>query len=151
MKKLLIALCLSAIFAGCTTPKQALYDAEVDSLCKRDAGVIVYETVYLGAESFDKNGFLKTTAASNFEDILGPAYLYRKDTRPLRGAQGASGAVVMRHHSQIIRKYDSKVLGESLYFSRYGGDFIGGFQPSSHGCPPVIGLTSAVFKKVSSK
>ncbi len=151
MKKLLIALCLSAIFAGCTTPKQALYDAEVDRLCASEAAVRVYESVTLSNDRFDSRGFLKGIASINFEGSLGPDYIYSLEDTAVAGGTSESASVILKHTSKIIRKSDGKVLGESVYFSRYGGDFLPGFQPSHYGCPPTVGITSAVFKKASAK
>jgi hypothetical protein len=51
---------------------------------------------------------------------------------------------------EVIRLADSKLLGESIGYSRGGGDLPGPWQPSSFSCPQEYGdipLLTKIFSK----
>lgn len=109
--------------------RKVYYDAQVRQLCAKDGGVKVYEQVVLPTEWFDKWENLripeKTRMISNDE------YYYESTTTYLR--QG--NPKVVRYYTKIVRKSDGKVLGESVYYGRGGGDLPGPWHPSSFTCP----------------
>lgn len=131
MIKALIVISLSVIAAGCATPKQALYDAEVDRLCEKDGGVVVYETVAWPASNFDKYGHPRALLHSSPESIYGHEYVTQIERKSIK----SGGASVDRLQTSITRRSDGKLLGTSTWYVRAGGDWISGFQPSSHQCP----------------
>lgn len=121
------------------------YDWQVEKLCAVDGGVKVYETVKLPADEFDKWGMPKifrdeveNRAAYRNRDgqvaheyFLGQVYILKRETRYLR--QGNPKIVQM--NTRIIRRSDGKVLGESVYYGRGGGDLYGPWHPSGFTCP----------------
>lgn len=139
-------LCLIvSIAAGCATPSQMLVDAEVKRLCAIDGGVKVYETVKLPASEFDQWGMLKKyqqrienkaayqhdATRTAMEFFLGTEYALKRETRYYR--QGDPD--MFRLHTQVFRLLDGKLLGESVYYKRGGGDMPGPWNGSSFMCP----------------
>ena len=128
---LLIAM---SLISGC---EKLWLDRQMEELCKKDGGVRVYETVKLPPEMFDQLGDpFPGWRTRKSEDRLGTEYLFEetdailKDGDPLKG-QGR----LRRYYRKIIRRADKKLLGESVYYGRSGGDFIAFPHPTSKGCP----------------
>ncbi|MDR1850039.1 MAG: hypothetical protein LBQ75_08360 [Zoogloeaceae bacterium] len=127
--------------------RKLYYDAEVKRLCAIDGGVNVYETVKLPRERFDQDGNVKIPLRENakpsdeyFRVRLSTTYIRTEYENPS----------LWRDASQIIRRSDGKVLGESVAYVRRGGDLLGPAHPSSFSCPPTlfgINLGKAVFLK----
>jgi len=105
------------------------YDWQVEKLCAKDGGVKVYETVRLPAERFDKYGnvHIPDKKDAKPED----EYYYVSETKYLR----EGSPKVIRMHTQIIRRNDGNVIGESVRYGRGGGDLPGPWHPSSFTCP----------------
>ena len=137
MKSLFIFFLLALLANGCASgPSKSDLDAEVRRLCAIDGGIKVYETVRLPAEQFDSQGFIKFFRAGGGENALGTDYLYReKDTYLLKGEYEAPA--MWKNHLQVIRRSDMKILGESISYTRRGGDLPGPWHPSSYICPEL--------------
>lgn len=120
-------------------------DAMVKELCAKDGGVKVYETVTLPPDKFDKSGQITFEYLSKGEDALGPDYLFR------RGEQYIveSYPKIWRHHTQIFRRSDGKLLGDGVSYHRSGGDPLGPWEHSFFSCPDAVNMNieGAIFKK----
>lgn len=130
-------------------------DKLVDELCAKDSGIKVYESVTLPKERFNRWGqfevsykeFIKPTDEYYME---GKTLYYKKngvlDTAEPRQDRHLE---IRRYHDQVYRKTDNKLLGESISYSRVGGDAIGPWHISSYHCPANAGntfLAQQVFK-----
>jgi len=124
------------------------YDAEVKRLCAIDGGVKVYETVKLPPgkkfNAWGQSDFFRPTQGEN---ALGPEYIYEeKQTDYRKDNASKDGIKLFRVGNRIIRRSDKKLLGESAYYIRIGGDFPGSAFPSSFACPSKTGgLAMQVF------
>jgi hypothetical protein len=143
--RMLAALFVALGLFACT--RQEL-DQKLEELCRKDAGVKVYETVVLGHAEYAE---LKTYAGSKSrEEYYGPDYRYvtRKENLIGTDNDATSGkGRLMRWSAAIYRRADGKLLGESVEYFRTGGDGLaGGSHPSSARCnPQVPGLGRSVF------
>lgn len=138
-----LAYCLSALMlSGCATPTQMALDAEVKRLCAIDGGIKVYETVKLPAERFDSFGNIgvRNIQSANPSD----EYYFKSNDIYLRSGDPA----LIRSITQIIRRSDKKVLGESIRYGRGGGDIPGPWHPSTFDCPSIkdLRLEASIFK-----
>ena len=113
--------------------KKMYWDARVRELCGKDGGIKVYETVKLPAEKFNKWGQINFVRHSLGENSLGAEYLVKDETRFLRAED--EQPTLVRHHYQVFRRSDGKLLGESIVYARRGGDLPGPWHPSSYSCP----------------
>ncbi len=130
-------------------------DQQMELLCKKDGGIKVYETVTLPASEFGPGGeplFRHRVPGMAREDILGPEYRYTTSMDILFGKEATTengqGQLVRWHHA-VYRRSDNHLLGESVDYSRSGGDwFTFGFQPGGELCPRLErDLTKSVFIK----
>lgn len=143
---LLAAAFALAIAAGCTTPTQTELDAEVSRLCAIDGGVRVYEQIKLPADQFGEKGQIKFFRPSRGENALGAEYRYLRTTHFYK--QGNDNDPAMwRTHVQVFRRSDNTLLGESVSYTRRGGDVAGPWHPSSVTCPSLkdLGLLEQMF------
>jgi hypothetical protein len=123
-------LCLIvSIAAGCATPSQMLVDAEVKRLCAIDGGVKVYETVKLPADKFDKWGNVRIPFKQSAS--LSDDYYLESESSVLN----EGNTKLVRFVSRVLRRFDGKVMGESVHYARSGGDIPGPWHPSSFACP----------------
>jgi len=146
--KIASVLLLVIALGGC---ERFTLDRQMEELCKTDGGVKVYETVTLSPAEYDRVLSYVTTAKS-VEDYYGPHYRYMRERKILIGenAQPEKGeGRLTRWHLAIYRQSDGKLLGESVEYTRAGGDgFTFGFQPSNNACPRQgISLATSVFVK----
>jgi hypothetical protein len=143
-----IAIVLLPVLLNCATPIQLELDAEVKRLCAVDGGVRIYETVRLPASRFNESGHINFFVPHLGEDALGPEYRYQWTTRYVIGGED-QGVALWRSEHRIVRRQDGKILGESVRYSRRGGDPRGPWHPSAFSCPPISpenpSLLSAVF------
>lgn len=155
MKRLVSALLALELLTGCISFTKMKMDAEVDRLCAIDGGIKIYETVSLPPEKFKKNGDINFYVGSGGENWLGPEYVWKSKTTYLQpGGSERANPRMWRSHHQVIRRSDGKLLGESIYYARYGGDsrflneLMGGPPESSYSCPKgSISVTRGVFIK----
>jgi hypothetical protein len=141
-----IFLLLTVATACASGPSKAELDAEVRRLCAIDGGVRVYETVNLPLEKFDRRGSIAFFHPSRGEDALGPDYIYRvKDKYYKKNTN--DGVAMWRTYVEVIRRSDMKKLGESVSYTRQGGDVPGPWHPSSYICPQLkdLNLLERVF------
>jgi hypothetical protein len=135
---------LLIVIAGTSGCEKARLDDEVRRLCAIDGGVRVYETVVLPAEKFDKYGLV--LIPSKDKATLNDDYFSeRLITFYIKG-----NPELWRTHFRIMRRSDGKVLGESISYTRRGGDLPGPWQASSFICPNPetrLSLEQSVFKK----
>jgi hypothetical protein len=125
------AICAGAL-GGCTREKDQL-DNEVRSLCAKDGGERVFEQVRLAAENFDESGFINFYRRMS-KDPLGQDFIFESRMDYYR----KGNPEMWRNYYRVIRKNDGKVLGESVSYSRRGGDLPGPWHESSFGCPANI-------------
>lgn len=147
------ALLLAVIpIAGC---ERYALDRQMEELCKKDGGVKVYETVTLPASEFSNLGQPLAKYGQqpySVEHSLGPDYRYVEKRTFLVGAQAnprKGEGQLMRWYHAIYRRSDDRLLGESVWYHRGGGDgFTFGFQPSGKSCPRFDrDLAQSVFTK----
>ena len=138
-----ILLAAAFLLTGC---EKARFDQQVKELCAKDGGVKVYETVKMPAEKVNQWGQINFFKPTQGENALGPGYIYKVDKTFIK--QGKPHELAMwRDHIQIIRRSDGKLLGESVSYSRRGGDLPGPWHPTSLTCPAIDrdGLESSIF------
>ena len=114
------------IFSLCGCEKDKL-DKQMEELCKKDGGSKVYETVILPAYMFDESGypFPGWRDRLNNEDRLSKDYLYIREEKVLKNGDPLKGeGQLSRFRTKIIRRSDSKLLGEKVFYTRVGGDGI---------------------------
>lgn len=143
---ILVGIGLFGWFFWEATGKKMYWDAKVRELCARDGGIRVYETVELPEERFDQWGQPNFYRPNQGENALGPEYLLKWNLKYLK----IGNPSLHRSHTQIIRRKDTKLLGESVGYSRGGGDMPGPWQASSLSCPKSYGqvpLMIEIFKK----
>lgn len=109
-------------------------DEEVRNRCAKDGGIKIYERVSLAADKFDESGFINFYHRMSREP-LGPEYIFESSTDYFR----RGNPEMWRNYYRVIRRRDGRVLGESISYSRRGGDLPGPWQESSFGCPAQTG------------
>lgn len=129
-------LTISLSVAGCTTPRQSQFDAEVTRLCAADGGTRVYEAIPLPASQFRRAGIPHFFRIIEGEQALGPDYRFVETDTVIKGAPNAlEGATLVRSTQNIYRRADNKLLGSAVRYVRKGGDLPLGGHPSSFACP----------------
>ena len=117
---------LSFWYAG---GRDLYYDAHVYLMCRNDGGVKVYETVLVSKNRYI-NGVGKIAP---YKQFIKPADEYYQDSDDYYYRTGQPDVWRSRH--KVIRRSDGKVLGESIFYSRRGGNFQGPWHESNYGCP----------------
>lgn len=127
---------------------KAHYDQQVREMCAKDGGVRVYETVTLQAEKFNQwgqpNFNIPVTPYTKLKDS-DQYYLEWEITNLKFG-----NPKLERSHFRLIRRSDQKLLGESVSYSRGGGDLPGPWNGSAFVCPEPTkhqGLEFSIFIK----
>lgn len=135
---LLIAAAMLPILTGC---ERARLDQQVKELCAKDGGIRVYETVKLPPEKFDKYGVVRIPSRRDAKPE--DEYFYDNETTYLQ----AGNPSLRRSYTNVVRRSDSKVLGEAISYHRVGGDIPGPWHPSSFACPKPadLSLEKAIF------
>lgn len=116
-------------------------DKLVDELCAKDGGIKVYETVTLPSSMFNEYGQPKIKFAGHVatdSDTSGSGLYFSIESTDIIGDQNQSDIsklVVWKSRISLLRSSDGKVLGETICYSRRGGDAIGPWHPSSYSCP----------------
>lgn len=136
----LLAAALLPLLAGCEKHR---LDQQVKELCAKDGGIKVYETVKLPADRFDQWGMVKPYDPTQKENALGPEYLFNREITYYR--QGNPD--MFRMHTQVVRRSDGKLLGESVFYKRGGGDLPGPWHGSSFMCPE-LSIANDVLRQV---
>lgn len=135
MKALLIILLVLPLVTACASrPSKGQLDDEVRRLCAIDGGIKVYETVKLPAEKFDQYGQIQIP----YKGIIKPGDEYYYDFYTTYLIKG--NPELRQYHSKVYRRSDNKVIGESISYSRVGGDMPGPWHSSSFLCPKNEGF-----------
>ncbi len=144
------AMAVIAAFLALTGCEKDELDRQMQALCEKDGGNKVYETVPLPAHMFDKYGDpIFDPKAQYVDGELGNEYLYKREEKVLKSGDPFQGnGRLTRGNIKIIRKSDGKVLGESIQYTRAGGDgFVIG-HPTAASCPKVGGpIEKFIFVK----
>jgi len=114
--------------------EKARLDQQVKELCAKDGGIKVYEAVKLSPDKFDQWGMVKPFDPAQGENTLGPDYIFKREIHYYR--QG--NPEMSREHYKVIRRSDSKLLGETILYGRGGGDMPGPWHDSSFSCPKPL-------------
>jgi len=128
--------------------QKVYWDWRVDRMCAEDGGVTVYETVELPAERFDEWGNVRIPPKGRAEPE--DEYYYEMETHYYR----RGNPTLRQSKYRTIRRSDGKVLGESTYYGRGGGDMPGPWNPSSYTCPDPTRSTQSepkIFLKGDNK
>lgn len=141
MKTLTLMLLILPFVASCATPNKAELDDEVRRLCAVDGGIKVYETARLPEQLRDKSGVLRIPMKKDAQQ--GDAFYYEWELQRLRKGNPENGeADLARSHFKIYRTVDNKLIGESIAYTRRGGDVSGPWHPSHSTCPSNSGLVA---------
>lgn len=140
-KPLLRTALFASVIAGCVSEKDQL-DAQVRQLCAKDGGIKIYQQVALAEDQFDESGLIKFYRRMS-PNPLGSDYIFESRIEYYR----KGNPEMWRNHYRIVRRVDGKVLGESISYSRRGGDLPGPWHESSFGCPVHAG-DAALLKEV---
>lgn len=141
MKALLPLLLLLPLATACASgPSKAELDAEVRRLCAIDGGVKVYETVKLPAEKFNQYGQIRIPSKRDAKP--GDEYYFEWSVTYLKTGKPEDGIPDLARSSFTLHRIsDNKLLGESVAYTRRGGDIPGPWHPSHFTCPTDSGLT----------
>lgn len=131
---LLLVIIVLPLLSACATPSQIMADAEVRRLCEKDGGIKVYETVKLPAERFDEYGRISIAKKENMKST--DKFYFEFIANNLQKKYPK----MWQFHYQIYRVSDEKLLGETILYSRVGGDMPGPWHSSSFQCPNKAGL-----------
>jgi hypothetical protein len=147
----------SAIFIVCGLGgcERWALDKKMEELCRKDGRVTVYETVTLPASDFSTLGeplWRYASQAQSDDQRYGPDYRYVVKVEFLvgKGADAQRGEGELRRiHEEMFRRADNRLLAESTWYSRGGGDgSTFGLQPTGKICPmPRNDLARATFIK----
>jgi hypothetical protein len=137
-------LLLVLLLAGCEKHR---LDEQVKELCAKDGGVRIYEVVPRPRAEFDEYGSVLIFDPGKGQDALGPEYVFDEAMTSYQSGDPQ----VSRSHYKVVRKSDGKVLGESVLYSRSGGDIPSPMYQRSFVCPPfneagVAALLKGVFR-----
>lgn len=111
--------------------RKVYFDIQVDRMCGVDGGIKVYETARLPADQIGARGEARILSKENARST--DQYYYQRDYVYYR----EQNPQVSRVQHRIIRRSDGKVLGESIRYTRGGGDLPGPWHGSSYICPPI--------------
>lgn len=140
MKQLGLIFLLLPLVTSCDTPSKADLDSEVKRLCAIDGGIKVYETVKLPVEKF--NQFGEVIIPSKQDTKPTDEFYYEWDVSQLKQGKPENGeADLARSHFKLYRIIDRKLIGESVAYTRRGGDISGPWHPSHFTCPLDSGLS----------
>lgn len=109
------------------------YDWRIDRMCAVDGGVKVHEVIRLPIDKFDELGMVNFYRPNLGEDSLGKDYSFNREV--IYYSRGNPELFKVR--TQVIRVVDCKVLGESVFYKRVGGDLPGPWHGSSYLCPEL--------------
>jgi hypothetical protein len=137
MRRIAITLATFAALSSLAGCERYALDRQMEELCKQDGGNKVYETVVLPADMFDESGYPFPGWRDKLKIVrLGSGYTYEDENKVLDDGDPVKGeGKLLRNGIKIIRKSDLKILGESVYYIRVGGDGIVLGHPSGNLCP----------------
>lgn len=139
---------LLIVASGMSGCEKARLDDEVRRLCAIDGGVKIYEKIVLPKDKFDKYGVFSIPRLS--ESNTESDYFFTYDVK----YYVHGNPEMWRDHFQVIRRSDSKLLGEAISYSRRGGDLPGPWQSSSFSCPSdsdISSLKKKIFERADGR
>lgn len=150
---LLVVGVLFGLWWGVPTYRKASADAMVQELCTKDGGIKVYEIVKVPSEKFGLYGNVifpgnKNLPPSRKEANPTDEFYFTSETTWIVPESGSGSLAVWRSQQRLFRAAGDKLLGESISYSRRGGDPVGPWHPSSFGCPSdsdIVYLVKKVF------
>jgi hypothetical protein len=139
-------LLLLLLLAGCEKHR---LDEQVKELCAKDGGDKVYHTVRIPKDLFTEYGDLKFYRPTQGENALGPDYIFVSQLTEIK----SGNPDLKRWYHRIVRRSDGVTLGESVTYTRGGGDLPGPWHGSSFRCPEkdgdAVSLMRAIFLPAS--
>ena len=135
-----LAVCLVGAM-GFFKIRMIYWDNEVDKMCAVDGGVKIYATVAVTPDELSVFGDMRPPSKRNLKP--NDKFYVEASRTYLRNGYPE----VWRSHFALVRRSDEKVLGESIDYSRVGGDFPGPWHPSSYSCSFETDI-SEINKKV---
>jgi hypothetical protein len=149
----IVAVTATAVMMALASASCSKYslDRQMAELCKKDGGVKVYETATLSLADYE--ALTKYVVKAKLTaDYYGPKYRYVDECKNLVGTDDGpekGRGRLTRCYTAIYIRSENRLLGESVWYSRVGGDvFTFGFQPSGNSCPnPSLSLQKSVFLK----
>lgn len=123
-KRVAVALAAS-LLASCGSVERAYWDAKVEEMCRKDAGVTVYERVKITRDEYKRLGGTDGSVPVPPRQVARPGYPYVTEykTTPLN-----DNPEVFRSDVSIVRTEDGKVLSRLVQYARVGRDFIRPFS-----------------------
>lgn len=137
MKPLFILFLSTLVLSGCATPTQMMLDAEVKRLCAIDGGIKVYETVALSQDQFNQWGQVNFPIRNKNDAKSDDHYYYEWDIKYYK----KGNPELSRGNFKLVRQKDKKILGESIYYGRGGGDINGPWHDTSFRCPSDVDIS----------
>lgn len=119
------------------------YDWKVRQMCAMDGGVKVYETVTLSEDDYDRYAKINWVLPDKARAASDAPYYYESEKHYYRNGNPQVARTVRR----LIRRADSKVLGELVRYGRAGGDLPGPWHGSYFYCPVSTGFETTIFAK----
>lgn len=135
----IVGAALCGLWWGVPTFNQRQADKLVDELCSKDGGIRVYEFVSLPKARFNQWGqfhVFEKRAMRPRDDYY--TVWKTEDLIGNHNSYDVGKLTVYRHHFLMYRTADKKILGESVGYTRRGGDPIGYWMPSAYSCPKDI-------------
>ncbi|WP_154716613.1 hypothetical protein [Sterolibacterium denitrificans] len=153
MRKFLASFVFSGLaLVSLTGCEKYRLDAEVRELCAKDGGIKVYEKVTLPPEKFDQYGNIRIPTKKDAKPS--DEYYYDDEDTYFRKGDPYDGPNMWRSHTKVVRRSDGKVLGESIRYTRVGGDIPGPWHPSHFSCYDMdipMDLEKSIFTERSEK
>lgn len=125
---------LLLVWIGIPTVLKWRADKKVDRLCSTQAHVNVHETIIMPPEEY-KKFHLKYFSGAVYEPDV--SYYGWTSTNVIEGDINSLSATTMVIYKSTLQIYSTtprRLLGETVTFTRRGGDPFGAFMPSSHSC-----------------
>ncbi|MEO8674228.1 MAG: hypothetical protein ABI569_01535 [Casimicrobiaceae bacterium] len=135
---------LFLLWWGVPTARKEYYDAKVREMCKHDGGIKVYEQVQLPPENIDQWGGVRIPSGVRAKPS--DDFVMNWDTKYYERTKSISGLELWRDHLSIVRRSDSKILGEAISYARRGGDPIQPWESSWFNCPESAGDQDLIRK-----
>lgn len=139
---------LLALWLGVPTFNKWRADRLVDELCAKDGGIKVYETVTLPKGWFNQRGQFAVPNKNYMKQD--DEFYYEVESQDIIGNSNSTDIgklSLYKSYYKIFRKYDGKLLGQTIMYARRGGDPIGPWHPSSYSCHQTRSLEQSIFQK----
>lgn len=145
---LIVALIAWGIFAEA---RKSYWDGKVETLCKLDGGIRVFERAQLDARYFDAEKNIRIPAKPSihsgapfkWEAKPDDPFFYEIKIDIIRDDHPR----VAKNIVELFRSQDGKILGQAVSYGRVGGDSFAIDFPSRKNCPESLG-ESDLFKAV---